>query len=100
MNRERRLETSTATRILRISLTSLVVVGIEWRVADPIASAHSRDLAPTPWAMLALLFPVALGVWAYEVASHDKVDLKADLLWGVLIGTLCYVGISLFGRFS
>jgi hypothetical protein len=86
---------SRATRVLRIVIFFVLVLGVEWRVADPATIGMRRETAPLPWALLAVLVPVALGTWAYEVTSVDqRSPVKADLLWGVLAGTLCYVALA------
>jgi hypothetical protein len=89
-------EGQRATRVFRIAVIAAVVLGAEWSLADPAAVSANPDLRPLPWAMLCLLFPIALGVWAYEVTSQDVSQLKADFLWSVLVGTLCYAAVALY----
>jgi hypothetical protein len=48
-----------------------------------------------PWAMLALLVPVAIGAWAFEVAAKHRSPVKSDVLWSVLCGTLAYMIVLL-----
>jgi len=90
-------EGQRATRLFRIGVIAAVVLGTEWSLVDPTVVSANPDLRPIPWAMLCLLFPIALGVWAYEVTSQDVSQLKADFLWSVLVGSLFYVGVALYG---
>jgi len=92
---------ATAARVFRITLVSSVVLGIEWSIANPSAVAASTDLGPLPWALLALLVPVALGAWAFEMTAAGRGSrFHPDYLWGVLLGTLCYVVVSLLRRYG
>lgn len=86
------------TRLVRIVLVCLVVFAIEWRLADPNVVAADPALRPMPWAVLALLAPMALGVWTFELATRERPGPQADLLWGVLIASLGYVGALLLAR--
>ena len=76
-----------------------LVLAVEWRVADPRTIAADPELSAMPWAMLALLFPMALGVWTYEVTAEQVGEFKADLLRAVLAGTSVYVVIAIYGFF-
>ena len=86
-----------ATRALRIVLFACLVLGVEWRFADPITVARDPELWPIPYSMLFLCFPLGLGVWAFEKTSRGP-SAKSDALWSVLAGTLTYVVLSLIGR--
>ena len=74
---------------------AILVVGIEWRLADPRSVAATPELRGLPWALLAILFPLALGAWTFCVTSTGKPTLKEDLIWAVLVGTLVYLGVFL-----
>ena len=84
-----------ATRLLRIALTALVAFGFEWRLAGPKVLEAQPEISAIPYALLALSPVFALGAWAYEVTSSGELDFKADLLWGLLIATLAYLGFVL-----
>ncbi len=84
-----------AGRAFRIAVASLLVLGVEWRFADPAVVSADPELWMTPWAMLILSLPLALGVWAFEVSAPGGGGMKADALWSVLAGTLSYVALSL-----
>ncbi len=86
-----------AGRVIRVALVAFIVLGLEWRLAHPARIANDPDLWPTPWAMLFILVPVALGIWAFEATSQGRPGLKVDGLWGLLVGTLCYVALSILG---
>jgi hypothetical protein len=86
--------TTRASRVLRIGLVAAIVFGISWRLANPNDIAKDADLYATPWAMLALLPVFALGAWAYEVTGRGKVEVKADVVWGVLIALTLYLGLT------
>jgi hypothetical protein len=83
-----------ATRRLRIWLIAAIVFGFSWRLADPAAIAADADLYATPWAMLALLPVFALGAWTYEITGRGNIDVKADIVWGVLIALTAYLGLT------
>ncbi|TFH21095.1 MAG: hypothetical protein E4H03_11160 [Myxococcales bacterium] len=83
------------TRLVRISLITIVQFALEWRLMDPGRIATAPELRPMPWAILALLVPTALGVWAFELATRERAGFKADFLWGVLVASLAYVGALL-----
>jgi hypothetical protein len=85
-------------RLARVVGVALVVLAVEYNIADPSMIAADERLAPLPFALLALLVPLALGVWTLTVSSGSQIRYKADFLWGVLFGTLCYVGVSLIVR--
>ena len=68
---------------------------LEWRLLAP--SASKPELSALPWALLALAVPLSIGVWAFEVGSEGKAGLKADVLWAVMVGTICMVALLLFG---
>ncbi len=91
-------QSTRATRTLRIALFASLVLGLEWRFADPITVSADSELWPIPYSMLFLCFPFALGVWAFEVTSA-RASAKSDALWAVLGGTLVYVALSVFGLF-
>lgn len=86
------------TRIVRIVLIALVVYAIEWRMLDPQTVSADPNLRPMPWAILALLAPMAIGVWAFEIATRDRPGTKTDALWGVLGASLAYVITLLVAR--
>ncbi len=86
------------TRIVRIVLIALVVYAIEWRMLDPQTVSADPNLRPMPWAILALLAPMAIGVWAFELATRDRPGTKTDALWGVLGASLAYVITLLVAR--
>ncbi len=88
-------KTDRATRVVRVAAISAVVLGLEWRLADPETILSDPVLRITPWAMLALLFPVAIGVWTFEIAGKHRSAVKADLLWSVLVGTFLYLAVLL-----
>ena len=84
-----------ATRLVRVAAISTVVLGIEWRLADPDTILGDPVLRLTPWALLALLVPVSVGVWTFEVAGKHRSPIRSDLLWSVVGGTLLYLGVLL-----
>jgi hypothetical protein len=84
-----------ATRVLRIAAMAVVVAGAEWRLADPHKIAATPELRGLPWALLAILFPLALGAWAFSVTGTGKPTFKEDLMWAVLAGTLVYLALFL-----
>ena len=83
------------TRLVRIALIAIVLFALEWRLMEPGRVAADPELRPMPWAILALLAPMALGVWAFELASRERRGFHADFLWGVLVASLAYVGALL-----
>lgn len=84
-----------ATRILKIAAVAVVVLGLEWRLAAPESIASDPERWPIPWAMLAVMFPVGLAVWAFEHDERRRGDARIDLLWGLLLGTLGYCTMAL-----
>ena len=86
--------TTRASRALRITLVAAIVFGVSWRLANPNDIARDADLYATPWAMLALLPVFALGAWTYEVTGRGTVDVKADVVWGVLVALGSYLGLT------
>jgi len=86
------------TRIVRIVLIALVVYAVEWRMLNPQTVSADPNLRPMPWAILALLAPMAIGVWAFELATRDRPGTKTDALWGVLGASLAYVITLLVAR--
>jgi len=86
------------TRLVRISLIAVVLFALEWRLMDPGAIAANPELRPMPWAILALLAPMALGVWTFELAMRERAGFKADFLWAVLVASLAYVAALLVLR--
>lgn len=85
---------SRGGRVMRVAAFAAVVFGVEWRFADPLAIAADPTLWATPYAMLFLCVPVALGVWTYSVTAVGEPGIRVDALWGVLVGTLGYVGLT------
>lgn len=83
-----------AARILRIGLMALAVLALEWRLAPPALIAGDPERSAIPLALLALMVPMVVGVWTFEVAS-PRAGLKTDLLWALLVGTACYASLSL-----
>ncbi len=75
-------------------MIAIAVFGVSWRLAEPAAVAKDADLYATPWAMLALLPIFALGAWTYEVTGRGGLDLKGDIVWGVLIALTGYLGLT------
>ena len=86
--------TTRASRALRITLVAMIVFGVSWRMANPNDIAKDAHLYATPWAMLALLPVFALGAWTYEVTGRAGADVKADVVWGVLIALGAYLGLT------
>jgi hypothetical protein len=82
-------------RLLVILLIASVVFGAQWKLAPPAEIATDPLRSWTPWSLLFLLFPVSLGIWAYEQTSMGERPFKVDLLWGVLAGTLTYIALAL-----
>jgi len=83
------------TRTLRILVLAVLVLGVEWRLAEPSVIAADPERWVIPWAMLAVMFPVALGVWAFESDKRRRHGYPLDLLWAVLVGTVSYCLIAL-----
>lgn len=81
-------------RVFRIAALAALVFAVEWRMASPFAIATEPTLRWTPWSLLFLMFPVALGVWAYEATDTSGGLFKVDFLWAVLAGTLGYVAAA------
>jgi len=82
-------------RTLRIAAVAVLVLGIEWRLAEPSVVAGDPQRWAIPWAMLAVMVPVALGVWVFEGDKRRNLGFRLDLLWGLLIGTLSYCLLAL-----
>jgi len=89
-----RSSSSRTTRLIRIAMIAAVVFGVSWRLANPADIAADADLYATPWAMLALLPVFALGAWTYEVTGRGEVDVKGDVIWGVLLALTAYLGLT------
>lgn len=89
-----------AGRVLRIGALTLVVLGIEWRLADPHVLAQDADLWPVPYSMLCMLAPMALGLWAFEKTPDGYSGARLDALWAVVLGTLLYVVASILPQVS
>ena len=83
-----------ATRILRIGAMAAAVLTLEWRAGPPAVIASDPTRGAIPWALLALMVPMVVGVWTFEVAS-PRPGLKTDVLWALLVGTLAYAVLSL-----
>lgn len=83
-----------STRVFRIGLVAALVFAVSWRLANPSDIAADADLYATPWAMLALLPVFALGAWTYEVTGRGNVDVKGDVMWGVLLALTVYLALT------
>ena len=79
----------------RIAAIAAVVLFVEWSVADPARIAAHPELSPLPFALLAIMFPIGLVVWAMHASTGERYGAKLDFLWGVLVGTVGYVVASL-----
>ena len=85
-----------ATRNLRKAVVFVVVLALEWRLADPNAVGGDPVRFAIPWALAALLPIFCLGLWAYHATSEGgKVvgDFKADALAGVCAATAVYLAV-------
>ena len=65
-------------------------------MANPDVLAHNPESLAIPYAIAALVPVIGLGAWAYEATSDGKLDIKSDVLWGVLFATICYLGFFFF----
>ncbi len=74
-------------RAPRIGLLAFVVFAVEWRLLGAGAGVDETLQRVLPWSLAALLVPVAIGAWAFDVTSSAARPLKADLLWAVVIAT-------------
>jgi hypothetical protein len=83
-----------ATRAVRIIAMSLLVLGIEWGLADPAVIAADPQRWPIPYSMLCMIAPMTLGIWAFENTSDGYGGFRLDALWSIVVGTLLYVGFS------
>ncbi len=86
-----------AARAIRIAGVAVLVLGIEWRLADPAAIASDPERFSVPWAMLAVMFPIAIGLWAFEANNVGGRDFRLDTLWGVFVGTIVYSALAILG---
>ncbi|RMF22016.1 MAG: hypothetical protein D6760_08295 [Deltaproteobacteria bacterium] len=84
-----------ARRLPRILLLAVLVFAVEWRLLAGAADGPmGRGL---PWALLALMVPVGIGVWTFEATSTGKPSFKTDGLWAVLVATVAAVVLLLAG---
>ncbi len=80
-------------RLPRIGAVAVVVFAIEWRLLERVAAGPlERGL---PWALIALMAPLALGVWAFEATSVGRPSFKGDGLWAILLATIVTVVLLL-----
>ena len=76
-------------RLPRIGAAAVVVLAVEWRLLERAAEGPlARGL---PWALIALMVPLALGVWAFEATSEGRPSFKADGPWAILLATIAAV---------
>ncbi len=82
------------SRLLRVAALTAAVLIVEWRLAPPAAIAADPEREAIPWAVMALMVPLVIGVWTFEFAS-PRPGLKTDTLWALVLGTFVYSILSL-----
>ncbi len=80
-------------RLARIALGAALVAAAEWRL---LARAAGESLGGAlPWALAALLVPLGIGAWAFEVTAGGRISLKIDALWALVAGSAAVAAILL-----